>query len=302
MSDHPLHSGEFYSALCAVFWAVAVILFRVSGRVLPPMALNLFKNTLGFALVALTLLFMGPGWFPADQDAVAWITLLASGVLGIAVADTLFFASLNRLGAGRSAIVDCLYSPFVVLCAFVYLGEPLGFELVIAVLLMVGAILIGTYEPRQAGATSQRWDRETVEGVAMGAASMLLMAMGIVLAKPVLNTSSPLWATGVRFGGGMAFLLVQGALPRYRVQVRRAFTPSRDWRITLPAAFIGTYVAVILWTMGMAYTQTSVASVLNQMSALFVLPLAWLILKEPLGARQWIAIGMGVGAGALVSL
>ena len=52
-------SGESYALLCALLWSGAVILFRLSGARTPPVALNLFKNTVGLSLITLTLLLLG---------------------------------------------------------------------------------------------------------------------------------------------------------------------------------------------------------------------------------------------------
>ncbi len=48
--------GEILSALAPLAWAVAVILFRMAGRSVEPLALNLFKNTVGLLLLGITLL------------------------------------------------------------------------------------------------------------------------------------------------------------------------------------------------------------------------------------------------------
>jgi drug/metabolite transporter (DMT)-like permease len=49
-------------------------------------------------------------------------------VVGIALSDTFFFQCLNLLGASLTAVVDCLYSPFVILFSFLFLGERLSFR------------------------------------------------------------------------------------------------------------------------------------------------------------------------------
>ena len=62
--------------------------------------------------------------------------------IGITIGDVLFFASLNRLGASLEAIAGCMYSPIVMLLAFVLFGEsmtPMGF---VGAALVVGAILL----------------------------------------------------------------------------------------------------------------------------------------------------------------
>lgn len=305
-----LQAGEVYALGCALLWAVAVILFRRSGEVLPPVALNHFKGVVGLSLFIATMPFFGLPLFPAGVPVADWLVLLGSGMLGIAIADSLFFASLNRLGAGRSAIVDCLYSPFVALCSAFYLGEPRGPWLFPAIGLMVLAILVGSWRPEAAptgkavpGATppDPGLQARLRAGVGLGVLSMLLMAVGIVAAKPVLDRTDPMWAAAVRLAGGVLFLTVQGLLPRWRRDTIAAFTPGRHWRVAIPAAVLGAYLAMFLWILGMKYTATNVAGVLNQSSTLFVLILATLFLGEPLTWRRVLAIAAGT-IGALMAI
>ena len=294
------HLGEIFSLGSALLWAVAVILFRQGGRHFPPVALNLFKDVVGLGLFLLTLPLLGIRFSPAATPAGDWLVLLPSGALGIGLSDTLFFASLNRLGAAGSAIVDSLYSPFVVLVAALFLHEPVGPGLLVAMALMVGAILLGTEGP--AGASVPHLDRGQLWlGVGLGAMAMLLMACSVVIAKPVLARCDPWWATTVRLIGGVALLAVQVAARRqHRADVRRIFRPGPGWRVTLPAALVGSYLAMIVWIAGMKLTHASVASVLNQASTLFVLVLAALFLREPLYPRRVLAICMGFAAGVIV--
>ncbi len=293
-----MHSGEFYSALCAVLWAIAVVLFRKSGEHVPPVALNLFKGVFGLLMFLPTMAVLGLPFVPDGTVASDWAILLISGGIGIGVADTLFFESLNRLGAGRSAIVDCLYSPFVILCSFFALSEPLPVTLFAAVALMGAAIFAGTWQP--GGRASGPEARRVLAGVGIGALAMLLMAVGVVLTKPVLDRFDTCWVTSVRLLGGVAVLTVLGLAPGRRAATIRAFTPGPVWRITIPASFVGTYLAILVWMLGMKYTYTTTASVLNQLSNVLILPLAAIFLKEPLRPRHYAALALGI-AGGLVA-
>lgn len=292
--------GEFYSLACAFIWAIAVLLFRKSGEQVSPMVLNLFKNTVGLVLFMVTLLVLDIPFIPKDQPANAWIQLLISGVLGVAVADSLFFASLNRLGATNSAIIDCLYSPFVVMAAFLYLGEDIRLSVLGAMSLMAGAILLGTWEPRQPRSPQQRQD--IITGIALGVGAMLFTALGIVLAKPVLSNANPWWVTAVRLWGGMVLMGAVGFSANHRAEVKQCFTPGRSWWFTVPAALTGSYVALIMWIVGMKLTLASTASVLNQMSTIFVLILAAIFLKERITVRKTAAILMAFAGALLVTV
>lgn len=297
--DFP-HAGEVYSALCALLWAVAVILFRKSGEKVTPVMLNLFKDVAGLILLCITMLILSVEFFPAGQTAGDWIILLLSGVIGIGIADTLFFASLNRLGAGRSAIVDCLYSPLVILCSLIHLDESFGPLLIVAMVLMVGAIFVGTWQPEQLDKPEDK--REIRIGVVLGVISMACMAVGISMAKPVLDRSDPWWATTVRMAAGTTLMAVLVAFTNHRKEFLEVFRPSALWKVTIPAAVTGSYLAIFFWIAGMKYTETTTASVLNQASNVFVIFLATLFLKERLTVRKLLAICMGFAGGVMATL
>ena len=75
-----------------------------------------------------------------DVPAYDYWMLLVSGALGIGISDTFFFMSLNRLGAALSAIVDCLYSPFIIGLSVLWLGESLSVIQILGVVMIVSAV------------------------------------------------------------------------------------------------------------------------------------------------------------------
>jgi len=294
------YAGEIYSLLCAGLWATAVILFRKSGEQVAPAALNLFKGTAALVALVPTMLLLSSEPVLQGHSRADWVRLVASGIIGIGVADSLFFASLNRLGAGRSAIVNCLYCPLVVLWSALLLGESVGLALGVGMVLMVGAILL---EANPFVAQPKIGDpRERRLGIALGLISMAMMALGIVLAKPVLEHCDVLWAAVVRVAGGTAFVGLQCLQPKHYVAVRRAFVPSALWKTTVPAALLGTYLAMVVWLAGMKYTSASVASVLNQTSTLIVPLLAVPLLHEALSKRKLFAVALGFAGAVVVTL
>ena len=96
--------GELPSLVSAAVWAVGVILYRQLGATLPPVQLNLLKNTLVLGMVVPSLPLLH-GWMVPDFSATQLGLALLSGFIGIAVADTLYFRALNQLGAGRMGVL-----------------------------------------------------------------------------------------------------------------------------------------------------------------------------------------------------
>lgn len=278
--------GEAHALLAAFTWALALTLFKRSGETIPPLALNLFKNVIALALMAATLLFVD-----ADVPAVAssWsdvAVLLISGILGIALADTAFFHSLNRVGLGLVTIVECLYSPLVILCAFLMLRERVTVLHGVGGAFIISAIIISTRHDLPPGRTR----RDIVIGFLAGAASMALMAFGIVLAKPVLEHYSLIHAAMWRLTAGTAVILLLALFSRERAACWSVFRPSNTWRFSIPAAILGTYFAMLFWVAGFKYANAATAGILNQSSMIFAIVLATVVLREPFTRRKLVAV------------
>jgi drug/metabolite transporter (DMT)-like permease len=288
--------GEIMSLSAALFWAIAVILFKRSGETMPAASLNLFKNLLAVALLTPTVPLFGETLLPPDQPLEAWLLLAASGFLGIAVADTMFLFSLQKLGAGLTAVVDTAYMPLMLGLSFVWLGEEIGLNVLLGACLIMAAVLVGSAARPPPGRTR----RDIAVGTLIGLGGVALMAVGIVMVKGVLNQAPVLWATWLRMVAGAAGLLPILALRRHRVEVLAALRPGPHYRFAVPATISGTYLAMITWVAGMKHIEVSRAALLNQLSTAFIFALAILFLKEPLTWRRLLAIGLAVPGAILV--
>jgi drug/metabolite transporter (DMT)-like permease len=112
----PNYAGEMCALGAALAWALAVMCFKRSGERISPVALNLFKNAVAIVLLAVTLVVTaayarGDGTRGLDVLLTASmadvLTLAVSGIIGISIADTLFFRGLNLCGVGLVSVVDC---------------------------------------------------------------------------------------------------------------------------------------------------------------------------------------------------
>ncbi len=290
--------GEFFALACAIVWAVAVIFIKRSGETYSPFALNLFRVGVSSVLLVATTLAAGQGLYRADVPLHVYLTLFVSGVIAIGLADTMFHKGLNIIGAGVSAIIDCLYSPLVVAFAFLLLGERLSVLHMLSMVLILGGVLLASrIEPPEGQ------DRRTqVRGVMWAVGSMVALSFGVVIAKSVLDDVPILWATTVRQLGALAFMVPVALLSPKRRKYLNAFKPSRDWRFALPATIFGSYFSLLFWLAGMKYTDAGIAAILNQTSTIFVLVLASIFLHEAFTRRKFVAATLAICGILLVTL
>ena len=290
-------AGEIYALATAMTWAFAVILFKKSGERVHPIGLNQFKDILAIVLLIPTMLVLSRPFFP-HVPVTDYLILLVSGALGIGVADTLFFHSLNILGAGRSSIVDCLYSPFIIVLSVLWLGESLSITQGLGTALIISAVLAiaGEKDIRSIDR------RHLALGVFLGAMAMATMAVGIVMAKPVLDRDELLWVTLVRLIGGVLTLTVLLLTHPDRITIVRSIASVGHRTYTFTGSFLGGYLSMIIWLAGMKYTQASTAAALNQTSNIFIFIFAAIFLKERITLVRAGAIGLGITGAIMVGI
>jgi len=294
--------GEILSIASAMLWGLSVVIFKKIGETISPIALNPFKNTFALILFIITIIIVGEPLIQPVVDAgesgftaYDYLLLILSGVIGIGLADTLFLKSLNLLGASISAIVDCAYSPMVITFAYIMLGERLGPLQFVGAALIIAAILFTSFRLKNLPVGKKDFRL----GVILAILAVSMMGFGVVLIKPVLNkvfddSSKQLWIAGFRLLPGV---ISSGLIFLYYNRKTDLIAPFKNrsiWKLLIPASFIGTYLALIFWIAGMAMTQASVASVLNQTSTIWIFVFAWLFLKEPITMRRFISLLLAV--------
>lgn len=286
--------GELLALASALTWAVGVILYRQLGAALAPLRLNFLKNVVVLLGLLPATLWM-QGMAPPPLSALEWIAVLGSGVLGIAIADTLYFSALNALGAGRMGVIGNLYSPMVVFLSMALLGEHLrSWQWFGFVAVSTGVLLAAWIPARWRGVT-----HAPIRGSLLGIASIVLMAGAIVMIKPVLEVHPLLWVTTLRMGGALLAMpllaFAGGQLP----QLLRGSVAVPWLRLVLAAGF-GQGLAMVFWLGGYKYTSASIAAILNETASVFILLLAWVWLGERPSLRALSGVGLALTGVALI--
>jgi drug/metabolite transporter (DMT)-like permease len=290
------HLGEALSLVSALLWAFSVILFRIGGKNVHALGMNLFKNVLSLAFLFLTLIALGQPVWPALPWS-HYVLFIASGIIGIAVSDTLFFLALNILGAELLAIVDCSYSPFVIGLSFLFIGERMDGRQSLGAILIVLAVFLITQ--KKSDALLPR--KLLLTGIGLGVLSMFTTAAGIVMVKPLLGGTSFLLASFIRMVGGTLSIAAFLSFHPKRKTILEPLVRLENIKILVPASVLGSYLSLVIWMGGMKYTQASVASAINQLNTIFIFILAAIFLKERITPLKLAAVIFAFAGAFLVS-
>jgi len=290
------HLGEGLSLVSALLWAFSVILFRIGGKNVHALGMNLFKNVLSMVLLFLTLIVLGQPLWPALPWS-HYLLFIASGIIGIAVSDTLFFLALNILGAELLAIVDCSYSPFVIGLSFLFIGERMNARQSLGAVLIVLAVILITQKKSEALLPRKM----LLAGVGLGVLSMFSTAAGIVMVKPVLGETPILLASFIRMVGGTLSIAAFLSLYPRRRAVLEPLARLKNIKVLAPASVLGSYLSLVIWMGGMKYTQASVAAAINQLNTIFIFILAAIFLKERITPLKLAAVAFAFAGAFLVS-
>lgn len=290
------HQGELLALSAALFWAIAVILFRLTGRTVRPLSLNLFKVVFCIGLFVIASWALREPLLP-DLPLRTYGIMLLSGVIGIGISDTLFFASLNRLGAGLSAIVNCSYSPMVIILAALFLAERMSAIQLLGVGMIIAAVLIVSRD-KEADPIKHK---DLMAGIALGIAAMLSMAVSIVIMKPALAEAPVLWSTLMRTIGGLVLIVALVSIHGQRREHWAEVTNTKNWKLLASSSFFGGFLAYTAWMGGMKYALASTAAALNQMSTIFIFILGVLLLKESITKGKVLALILALGGVILIT-
>lgn len=286
MIDFLAFRGEFAALSAAALWALATLLFGRLGKQLSPLVLNLVKGSIAIALILLTLAVRQQ--LTTSLPAISVILLVLSGVIGIGLGDTAYFATVNALGPRRALLMEMLAPPLSALLALVTLQETLSPLAWLGIgLTLAGIAWVITERVPTLRQLPSRWQR----GIILGILAALGQSVGAVLSRAALADTvvDPLWSTLLRLAAGLVFMV---GLLGVRPDLRSGLQPLRSPRLiggVAIAAFFGTYLAIWLQQTALKYAPTGIAQSLLATSPIFVLPMALLIgervtLRAMLGA------------------
>jgi drug/metabolite transporter (DMT)-like permease len=267
--------GVVAALVAALCWTVSSSLWRRLPTSLGPAELNLLKNLIALAL-QLPLLVVAAPRLPTGPT----LLLLLSGVLGIALGDSFYFAALRRLGTRRTLTFDAGGPAVTAAAGSLLLAEVPGPQQWLGIgLISLAVLLVALQRP---GAT--RGAAGSVAGSAASQRLGVLLALaalgcggaGALLARAALRVSAldPWHASTL--GLAAASLVLLPLLGRLGGHMRRPRPrpKTRRWPLVLVATLLGTSAGIGLQQLALARLPGGLAVALLATAPVMAVPLA----------------------------
>jgi DME family drug/metabolite transporter len=133
--------GEFAALGAAISWAVAPILYRKALLNVKPISANIVRCASNAAVLVLILFAFGKAEAIASLPAETIIAIVASGIIGLGIGDTLYMIGLHSVGVARAVPLASTYPLFSLVWATFLLGQPVTATAVLGAF----AILLGIW-------------------------------------------------------------------------------------------------------------------------------------------------------------
>ncbi|WP_370594286.1 EamA family transporter [Synechococcus sp. BSA11S] len=288
-------TGVVAALAAALCWALSSSLWRRLPTSLSAAQLNLVKNLLAVGL-QLPVLLLG-GWLVSP---LALMLLLASGVVGIALGDSLYFAALRRLGTRRTLTLEAGGPALSLLGGALFLAEWPRWPQGLGVALICLSVALVARQPSPAGGSAGLpLPREGQRlGLMLALAALVCGSAGALLSRAALRDSAlpPLQSATLRLAAAAVVMLpLLWRLPPPGLRPRPL---RRRWPLVLLATLLGTSGGIVLQQTALQHLPAGLAVALLATAPVLALPLAGLEGDRP-GFGGVVAALLALAGGSL---
>ena len=268
--------GILSALLSACSWAFGTITFERIGKVVPFVGITFLKGVFSIVLMILLLVVTG-GLYPIGWGEFSFLAL--GGIVGITIGDSLFFKSLQDLGAKTQVIFFLLGQILTMILSLLFLGELLSVEQYIGAFILLTGVIVTTWG-------TQTNHPNKIRGIIFGLASMTCFSVSAIMVKAAISDVPVITATFYRMVFGTIFTLGYGVASKNFSSWIRPLKDKKLLGLFVFNVIVITYGGFLLSMAAIKYISVSLASVLGATEPIFVLLLAFLLMREKVTKRE----------------
>lgn len=286
------NKGELAALLTAVCWTFTSLAFESAGKRVGSLAVNLIRLVLAFFFLGTFTYFSQGQFFPTGADSHAWLWLSISGLIGFVIGDLLLFQAFVLIGARVSMLIMSLSPPMTALFGWLILREQLSIAAAIGMMVTIWGIALVILARPQKGKKMQF--HYPLKGILLALGGAAGQGLGLVLSKLGMRTMDPFVATQIRVITGIAGFAILFTITRNWHKINIAIRNRQAMLRIGTGAFFGPFLGVSLSLLAIKYTTTGIASTLNSLTPVLIIPFAWLLLKERVTLKEIIGAVVAV--------
>ncbi|MEZ9070687.1 DMT family transporter [Vibrio splendidus] len=271
-----MYIGELAAIGAAIVWACATWIYGQFGHRFSAMQLNIVKGVVASGMMLFVMPLIPMPEFELSTNH--FLILAISGVIGIAIGDSAYFAALKRIGANKTLLLESLAPPLSGVLAIMFLGAALTLQSWLGVVITTLAVTFVVFQPsKSANGNNLSNDNAQWGGIGYGLVASVCQASGVVISHYALVAGDipPLLGALIRLTIGVfAVMLI---IPF--VEKKPYSSIKRDlWEMTkldklwlLGAIFVGTFLALWLQQVALKNANPAIAQTLIATSPVFIL-------------------------------
>lgn len=213
--------------------------------------------------------------------------LVISGIIGIGIGDSLFFHSLQDLGAKTQVLYFMLGQVVTMFLSFILLGDILSIRQYAGAVILLSGILIVIIGKQEDHPNKKR-------GIILGLLSILCYSFSSIMVKITIGDVQVLTATYYRMVAGTLSVLFIGVTTH---NITPWIKPLSNCSILLQFiinVIVVTLGGFLLSMLAIKYTSVSITSILSAMEPVFVLLFAFIINHERATQREIIGSAIAI--------
>jgi len=294
--------GTICALTAALVWAGSSTIIKSITTKIDALSLSALRLCVASLLLLAVISLSGRITEFINTPLMPLVYVIISGIIGLAVGDTVFIKSLSYLDVSRAfPIAQCAYPVFTMFLAVSLLGESFTWVTGLGTFLVLLGIYLITSTWKASGINSAP-RRISGKGIVLALIAGIGWAVATVTLKLGVMEMDPLVAGAIRISSAAIVLLPFALSQRKRgaLQLRKYGSPSLA--LALTSGFISPGMGMVFFIIAIQLLGAGKTAVLSATSPLFLLPFSVFILKERLTRLTLIGIFTGVTGICLVAI
>ncbi len=294
-------TGSILALTAALSWAVSSTILKFLTARIDTILLNTVRLCVTSLLLLAFILLSGRGDELANTPFRSLAFLMASGIVALAVGDTVYIKSLSYLNVSQAfPIAQCANPVVTMTLAILLLGERVTWVTGLGTLFVLAGIYLITRKPL--ASRLKTTDVISVKGIMLALTAGVGWAIAAVTIKLGAVNQDPIVAAAIRISTAAVVLLVFNLSRKQNAATQLKSFSSRSLLLTIASGIIDYGVGIVVFIVAIQLIGAGKTVVLVATSPLLLLPFSILILKEKVTRLTLAGIVSGIAGIVLVSL